>query len=189
MQACTWVTHMRTQNADTVHILLIHSFNHKQVCYTHYAQTDAPIRLPTIFPPIRHQTAVWRLPSRSFWSDSMGVIGAHVSPISLHQQTAICPHRWLSVLSGGHQLGWLGHSQNSIFSSLLECVCFCCLLKCWLWLRTFPLLFVFNCIFINSFHYISSYFMMASGIEHRTSTLKGPYYAHFWGSYFFLGYC
>lgn len=62
----------------------------------------------------------------------MGVIRAQVSPISLCQLTAVGPVHWLAVLSEAHQLGWLEHSQNSSFSSVLEC-----LLVTTLWLQNF----------------------------------------------------
>lgn len=82
----------------------------------------------------------------------MGVIGAHVSPISPHQHAAICRYRWLSILSGGHQFGWLGHSQNSIFSSLSECLRLCCLLKSWPWIQIFPLFFLSLIVFYTIWH-------------------------------------
>lgn len=52
------------KNANTSH--WYPAFNHKQICYTHHTQTYMHIGMPTISPPIRHQTAVWGFPARAF---------------------------------------------------------------------------------------------------------------------------
>lgn len=85
-----WI-HMRYTHAHRhiVHITLIHAFNHKQVCYTHYTQTATHIRLPTISPPIRHQTAVWG-PGLLIWLNGChwGTRFSHLPP-SAHSHLSL----------------------------------------------------------------------------------------------------
>lgn len=93
--AYTSITHIYTKHRHIVHISLIHAVNYNQVCCTHYTQTDEHIRLPTISPPIRHQTAVWGFPARAFdlvkWV-SLGYMFLPSPSISKHQFVPIADY-------------------------------------------------------------------------------------------------
>lgn len=115
-----------------VHISLINAFSHKQEfdMYTNHMHTWACPQFPLQSDIKAYSEG--SCPQLFIWLNGChwGTRSHHTT--SLHQQTAICPYHWLSILSGGHQLSWLGHSLNPIFSFLVECLNFCCLLKCWL---------------------------------------------------------
>lgn len=135
--AHAWHICTRQKHRHIVHISLTPAFNRKQICYTHYTPTDAHIRLPTISPPIRHQTTAWGFLATAFDLDKWVSFGHTFLPSPSIRELPFVPITDYPSLSGGHQLGWLGHSQDSIFPLQLEYVHFCCLLRCWLILRTF----------------------------------------------------
>lgn len=129
--------HAHAQHRHTAHIALIPALNHKQICYTRYTQTDTRVRLPTISPPIRDQTAVWGVPAKAFDLFQWMSFGHTFLPSpSISKQPFVPITDYPSYLEA-ISFCWLEHSQNSIFSSMLECLHFCCLLKCWLWRLTF----------------------------------------------------